>query len=895
MKKKLLSLITCTVMAVNAVPYAVFAVEEHENQIHVVVENTTFTPDSDDWSDSFWYGTLVDTWVTLDDDSTMMTCIVDALENDGHTVEGAENNYITTIDGMGEFDGGFMSGWMGTLNDWFVKEGFDNFTFAEGEIETGDEIRVMYTCSYGDDIGGSWNNSDSTVKDISFNKGTLSPVFDKDTHEYTLTVAEDTDSILVTPTASNKNYQVRTRVGDTAYKRTKEIPVNDGTEIIVECNYEGALSMNESAGSNTYTITVQKEVSVPAESQDVSLVVNEAMKQLSEDISAPVFGTTGGEWSVICLARGGYFDKNDKYFTDYYDRIVETVNSTASSVNMNGALHKVKSTENSRLIVALSAIGKDSENVGDWNLIAPFEDFNWITKQGINGPIWALIALDTNNYQTKDKTIRQQCIDCILKKQTSDGGWALSGDKADPDMTAMAIQALSRYTSDSKVQKAVDDGINALSALQNENGGYSSWGTENSESIAQVIVACTALGINPDTDKRFIKNGKSVIDALLTFYDSESKTFRHTADTEANAMATDQALYGLIAYNRYINNQKALYDMSDVEFTASKAETLTATIGLPQEISNKKGTAFNAVVNIDGWDNNAGYKLMDCIVDVPDCLTVTAVEPGERVTGGQMSWYLEESTGKLRIVYFDPEKNQNINISGDNFPAEFFTIKFETKERITEKSLDIAVTGMSMKYNSDSASDVAIDIVDTAKAIGTVNIVDTVSFSACVLYQGDGIDIIPADKMAVCVSLANLDTNSALTYSDGAKTYEFMYSDEITEKTGVMSYIALVDSTVEIENFVNKDNFTIGEKSGDELVFGDANGDGVINAQDALNSVNVWLRKTDVPTDTEILRLNVNADSRINTFDALGIVEYFVHGSEYIIVNKAITAYNTAE
>ena len=214
--------------------------------------------------------------------------------------------------------------------------------------------------------------------------------------------------------------------------------------------------MNENADSNAYTITVKKESSVPAQSQDVSAVLNEAMAQLSETVNAPVFGTTAGEWSVLCLARGGYFDKNNKYFTDYYDRIVETVNSTASSVNMNGALHKVKSTENSRLIVALSSIGKNAESVGDWNLITPYSDFSWIKKQGINGPVWALIALDSNNYQTTDPTIRQQCIDYLLSKQTADGGWAMSGTAADPDMTSMAIQALASYTDDSNVKTAVE-------------------------------------------------------------------------------------------------------------------------------------------------------------------------------------------------------------------------------------------------------------------------------------------------------------------------------------------------------------------------------------------------------------------------------------------------------
>ena len=260
------------------------------------------------------------------------------------------------------------------------------------------------------------------------------------------------------------------------------------------------------------------EQETPREAQDVSAVLNATMAQLAATVTEPAFGTSAGEWTVLSLARGEYFNKDNVYFTDYYNRIVETVNTTAASVNMNGALHKIKSTENSRVIMALSSMGKDATAVGDWNLIAPFNDFNWIKKQGINGPIFALIALDTNDYETNDTTIRQQCIEFILNAQLQDGGWALSGSTADPDITAMALQALAPYKSQSNVATAAEEAISTLSAIQNSNGGYASWGTVNSESCAQVIVALTTWGINPDTDSRFVKNGKSVVDALLAHY-----------------------------------------------------------------------------------------------------------------------------------------------------------------------------------------------------------------------------------------------------------------------------------------------------------------------------------------------------------------------------------------
>ena len=137
----------------------------------------------------------------------------------------------------------------------------------------------------------------------------------------------------------------------------------------------------------------------PRQPQDVSTVLNATMAQLATTVTAPSFGTNAGEWTVFSLARGGYFAKDNVYFTDYYNRIVATVNQIAAEVNMNGALDKNKSTENSRLIVALSAIGKDARAVGDWNLVEAYSanGINWIKKQGMNGTIWTLIALDSGN------------------------------------------------------------------------------------------------------------------------------------------------------------------------------------------------------------------------------------------------------------------------------------------------------------------------------------------------------------------------------------------------------------------------------------------------------------------------------------------------------------------
>ncbi len=221
----------------------------------VIVENTTF-PKAEG---AVWEGTLADTWIELTDESTMMGCVVEAL--DGHTVVGAESNYISSIDNLKAFDGGTMSGWMGTLNDWFTNFGFGEFTVAKGTLCAGDEIRIMYTRNAGVDLGGDWESTDTRLKALTFSAGKLTPKFSGDTFTYTLTVPDGTTRLLVTPTAANKNYQVRTYLGTQAtgreYSRTSLIPIANGSVITVVCADDSWPTMNEeSDGKRTYTINV---------------------------------------------------------------------------------------------------------------------------------------------------------------------------------------------------------------------------------------------------------------------------------------------------------------------------------------------------------------------------------------------------------------------------------------------------------------------------------------------------------------------------------------------------------------------------------------------------------------------------------------------------------------
>ena len=247
----------------------------------------------------------------------------------------------------------------------------------------------------------------------------------------------------------------------------------------------------------------------------------------------------------------------------------------------------------------------------------------------------------------------------------------------------------------------------------------------------------------------------------------------------------------------------------------------------------------------------------------------------------------------VEYVNFDANGLSDItvtgNAEGNGFPATFFTITFLAEDVNAGSNLEITMEEMTIKLSSDSGDSNAMLVVDTTECAGSVTVVKGISYSAGCLYTGDGIDHIPANKKAVAVSVVGVESVTKLAYSDGTYEYVFKYSREISEKTGIATYVALVDATIEMENFANKLNFTLTEDAATNIMFGDTNGDGVVNAQDALNAVDAWLRKGDAPTDDQILTLNVNGDSRINTFDALGIVEKFVDGSDLGIVTKAAT------
>lgn len=286
--------------------------------------------------------------------------------------------------------------------------------------------------------------------------------------------------------------------------------------------------------------------------------------QYIQGLGTPGIGSIGGEWGVIGMSRSGLTVPG---LEDYYQKVLSYIRQSIDPETMR--LHSAKSTENSRMILALTAIGKDATNIDGYNLVAGLSDLDFVSYQGSNGPIWALIALDSANYPASGTATRQALLETILSAQTTDGGWTVSGTKADSDMTGMALQALAPYyDTDENVRAAVDKAIDRLSQMQSEDGTFlADYGDGNpvptSESVAQVITALSALGIDAGTDPRFVKSGGSALEALLRYY-VDGGGFRHLPDGELDGMATEQSYYALTAYFRFRSGEKRLYDMTDV-------------------------------------------------------------------------------------------------------------------------------------------------------------------------------------------------------------------------------------------------------------------------------------------------------------------------------------------
>lgn len=483
--------------------------EEPTQGEDITVTVTISTPD----------GTWLSKSVTVKKGSTVYHAFAKALEGSGITAVGAESGYIRSMTKggvtYGEFTAGPNSGWLYKVNGRLP-----SLPLTQQAVADKDYVLWYYTSDWKTDPdAGKMGDEEVTAADV-------------------IKLIDAIGTV-------SKNSGNAIAAARTAYNKLpadqKKLVTNYDKLTAAEAAYAEILKALREDETQTGDATGWRKT----HSDTLDTIKTDEL-------------TFGSEWLVIALARSGR-DVPDSY----YDSVVKAVQSA------KGQLSDKKSTEYARTILALTAIGKDPADVGGYDLLARLADMDDVTYQGINGAIFALLALDSGKYDVPaaaeggTQTTRDGLVAYILAQQLSDGGWALSGTSADPDVTAMALQALAPYrTGDETVDAAVDKGVQLLSDMQLSDGGYSSWGTLNSESCAQVLIALATLGIDPVSDSRFVKNGLTVLDALLAY--AVSGGFRHTVDGEADAIATEQALCALTAYARLLDGKTALYDMTDV-------------------------------------------------------------------------------------------------------------------------------------------------------------------------------------------------------------------------------------------------------------------------------------------------------------------------------------------
>ena len=577
------------------------------------------------------------------------TAVVDLIElalKGKYSYVNSGGNYISSINGLSEFDNGPNSGWMYTINGYHSQQGV-----AEQQLKDGDAIVLHYSDDWTLENSQNTGSDDAALKKVEELINAIGTVtldskakIDAAQKAYDALTPDQKQQVgnFSVLTAAEKKYAQLKAADDEKKAEAVEDLIDAITEgsTTFEADVEAAqkayskLTADQKKLVGNYdklinylkdledeedkeaaeaveklidaigTVTEDSEDKIKAaqdaydkltEEQKIlvgNLAVLEAAEQKLaelknfaavediyrttgdhlEELGTPVPGSIGGEWMLIGLIRSG---REIEDVDAYYEAAVRYVQE---SINDSERLHSAKSTDNSRLVLALTAAGKDVTNVGGHDLLKGLNSMEYIRKQGINGPVWALLAFDSGNYPVPEGDVsREALIQVILDAQLADGGWALTGTVSDPDITGMVLQALAPYyKTNEQVKSAIDEALETLSKMQAADGSFGSIDGKSSESIAQVITGLSALGIDSHTDERFVKNGVSAIDALCAFY-VEGGGFKHIPTGKLDGMATEQGYYALTAYFRMLEGKPALYNMTDVvDMGGDKAEEYPA-------------------------------------------------------------------------------------------------------------------------------------------------------------------------------------------------------------------------------------------------------------------------------------------------------------------------------
>lgn len=281
-------------------------------------------------------------------------------------------------------------------------------------------------------------------------------------------------------------------------------------------------------------------------------------------------GVTETDWYAFGIARSGVEDDQNAYLAV----LREYIKSSAKA----GRLQKdYKVTDLQRICITMAALGGDVfEDLGNGkNLFAyaTYESKAEIREQGVNACIWSILVADCFRTRLSDSEFVTEQLEQLLLVQQEDGSFCLEeGGEGDVDLTAMALQALAPHVKEKQryqtkngrkqIKQAVEKALEWLSLQQKENGTFVSYDVENAESTAQVLIALCTLGIDSE-DRRFQKNGHTVLEALLSFSVGNGGYSHTLQEKRANEMSGQQVYLALVAYLRYEQQMHGLYDLRE--------------------------------------------------------------------------------------------------------------------------------------------------------------------------------------------------------------------------------------------------------------------------------------------------------------------------------------------
>lgn len=286
----------------------------------------------------------------------------------------------------------------------------------------------------------------------------------------------------------------------------------------------------------------------------------------------------GSEWYILALCQYGNYN-----FTTYKNSLLSYLENN----EVGSASSRLK------FALVLSAMGSTDSYIGK----VAGED---IGKQGIMSYVFGLHLL--NNVST-DNT-KNEIVNTLLKMQKSDGGWSIMGDFGDNDVTAMTVQALAPYYEiNSKVKTAVDKALTLLSNRQKADGDYASYGIDNPESTAQVLVALSSLGIDCENDSRFIKKGKTLIDGIEKYRLADG-SFCHQIGKGSNANATMQVFYAMVSYIRLAGGKTPFYILDNAKpVKISNQSANTPEITIPENTVTSSTSNSGISTSVSAMDN----------------------------------------------------------------------------------------------------------------------------------------------------------------------------------------------------------------------------------------------------------------------------------------------------